>query len=173
MALGVGVRDGLWCIPISDGLVRSWADRGEGGSEVVEGPCERRVRMADGDGDKFHPPPVLFAEGCDEGRVLSIFSACFLPHPRSRDNPISMRMRMRDFLSKLVWSGSGVLGTPLAYMRSGDVPCPPPRRELVFLPLVVPMGVFDQVPLCTRRRSLRREGPEEYILGPMRHRCDL
>jgi len=43
---------------------------------VVEGPYEIRVRVADGDGDKFHPPPDLL-EGRDEKGYFSVFSACF------------------------------------------------------------------------------------------------
>ena len=47
----------------------SWADRGEGGGEVVEGLCKRRARVVDGDGDKLHPSPTLL-EGRDEGGVF-------------------------------------------------------------------------------------------------------
>jgi hypothetical protein len=47
----------------------SWADRGEGGGEVVEGPCESRARVTGGDGDKFHHPPDLL-EGRDEGGLF-------------------------------------------------------------------------------------------------------
>ena len=47
-------------------MVLPWADRGEGGDEVVEGS---RARVADGDGDKFQPPPDLL-EGRDEGGVF-------------------------------------------------------------------------------------------------------
>ncbi len=36
---------------------------------MVEGLHESRARVADGDGDKFYPPPVLL-EGRDEGVVL-------------------------------------------------------------------------------------------------------
>ena len=69
MAPDVGVRDGLRCAPVGDGVVHSWANRGEGGGEVVEGPCERCTRVSDGDGDEFHTPPVLL-ESRDKGGVL-------------------------------------------------------------------------------------------------------
>jgi hypothetical protein len=44
---------------------------GEGGGEVVGGPCERCTRVSDrdGDGDEFHPPPLLL-EGRYEGGVI-------------------------------------------------------------------------------------------------------
>ena len=69
MAHGVEVRDGLRCALASVCVVHSWANRGEGGDEVVECPCERRTRVSDGDGDKLNPPLVVF-EGRDEGGVL-------------------------------------------------------------------------------------------------------
>ncbi len=88
--------------------------------------------MSDGDGDEFHPSPMLL-EGRDEGEgYFSVFSVCFLSHPRSRESPISMRMRVHVFFFMLVWPGSGVSGTPLAYMRSGAVPWPPSERACVF-----------------------------------------
>jgi hypothetical protein len=95
---------------------------------VAEGPCERCIRVSDGDGDEFHPLPILLGRRDEEGD-FSVFSACFLSHPRSLQNPISMRMRMHVFLSMLVWPGSGVSGIPLDYMRSGVVPWPPSWRS--------------------------------------------
>ncbi len=80
MAPGVGVRDGLCCALVGAGLVRSKADRGEGSGEVIEVSCKRRARVADEDGVKVHPPPVLF-EGRDEGGVflgiLRVFLVAF------------------------------------------------------------------------------------------------
>ena len=55
----------------------SWADRGEGGDELVEGLCESHARAADGDGDKFYPPPIIL-EGRDEGGVLLDLLRVFL-----------------------------------------------------------------------------------------------
>ena len=69
MALGVGVRDVLRCALASVGVVYSWANRGEYGSKVVEGPCERCTRVSDVDGDEFHSSPILL-EGRDEGGVF-------------------------------------------------------------------------------------------------------
>ena len=69
--------------------------------------------------------PQYCLRAATRGEFFSFFSACFLSHSKSRENPISMRMRVHDFLLKLAWPGSGVSGTPLAYMRSGVVPWPP------------------------------------------------
>ncbi len=115
------VRDGLRCSPAGAGVARWWANRGQCGGEVVEGPCERCTRVSDGDCDEFYTPPILL-EGRDEGEYFSVFSACLLSHPKSRENPITIRRRVHRFLSKVVRPGSGVFGPPLAYMRSGVVP---------------------------------------------------
>lgn len=77
MALGVGVRDGLRYALVGGGVVHSRAGRGECGGEVVEGPCERCTRVADGDDDEFHPSPILL-EGRDEGGVLLVILRVFL-----------------------------------------------------------------------------------------------
>ncbi len=69
MAPGVGVRDGVRCNTADVGVVHSWADCREDGGEAVEGPCKVGARVSDGDGDKFHPPPV-FLEGRNEEIVL-------------------------------------------------------------------------------------------------------
>ncbi len=69
MVLGVGVGDGLLCALASGGLVRKWANREEGGGEVVEGPCNCGTRVPDGDGHEFHNPPG-FIEDRDEGVLL-------------------------------------------------------------------------------------------------------
>ena len=66
-----------------------------------------------------------------KGEYLSVFSAFFLSHPRSRENQLSMRMRVHNFLSKLAWPGLGVSGAPLVYMRSGAVPWPPSKRACI------------------------------------------
>ena len=77
MALGVLVRDGLRCATTSACLVHSWANRGEGGGKVVEGPYERYTRMPNEDGEEFHPPLVLL-EGHDEGGALLDLLRIFL-----------------------------------------------------------------------------------------------
>ncbi len=69
VARDVGVSGGLRCALAGVGVVNSWADCGEGGNEVVEGPCERCTRVYDADNDRFHPTPV-FLEGRDEEGVL-------------------------------------------------------------------------------------------------------
>jgi len=79
VAHSVEVSDGLRCAPASDGVVRSWANRGECGGKVVEGLCERCTRVSDGDGDEYYPPPLLLDER-NEGGVLFGFSTCFLSH---------------------------------------------------------------------------------------------
>ena len=86
--------------------------------------------MSDWDDDEFHPSPILL-EDRDERGYFSVFSVYFLSHPRFRENPISMRMRVHVLLSKLVWPVSGVSGTPLAYMRSGAVPWLPSKKACV------------------------------------------
>jgi len=50
-------------------VVHSWANRGECGGEVVEGPCERCTRVSDGDGDELYLLPVLI-KSRDEKEVL-------------------------------------------------------------------------------------------------------
>ena len=72
---------------VGGGLVLSWADHGKGGSEVVEGFCESRSRVADGDGDKFYPPTVLL-EGRDEGGVLLGLLRLFLVASEVPGEPI-------------------------------------------------------------------------------------
>ncbi len=62
---------------------------------------------------------------------FSVFSVGILSHPRSRENPISMRMKVHNFLSTLVRPGCGVSETPMAYMRSGAVPWPPSKRACI------------------------------------------
>ena len=77
MAPSVKVRVGQRCALACAGVVHSWANRGEFGSEVVEGSCERCTRLSDGNGDEFHPPLVLL-EGRDEGVVLLDLLRVFL-----------------------------------------------------------------------------------------------
>ena len=85
MTHGVGFRDGLWCALVGVGLVRSWANRGECGGEVVEGPCARCARVTDGDGDEFNPPPI-FVEGHNEGDVIfSLLCALLVASDVSRE----------------------------------------------------------------------------------------
>ena len=69
MAPSVGVRNRLYGALDGSSLVNDRVDRGEGGGEVDEGPRKRRTRVSDGNGDKFHSPP-MFLEGRDEGEVL-------------------------------------------------------------------------------------------------------
>jgi len=72
--------------------------------------------------------PQYCLSDATRGEYFLVFSVFFRSYPRSRKNPISMRMRVHVLLSKLVWSGSGVSGTHLAYIRSGAVPWPPSKR---------------------------------------------
>jgi len=58
-----------------------------------------------------HPQYCLRA--ATRGEYFSVFSLCFLSHPRSRENPISMRMRVHVLLSRALRPGSGVFGIPL------------------------------------------------------------
>ena len=44
---------------------------------MVEGPCVSHARVADGDGDKLHPPPDLL-EDHDEGGVFIDILRVFL-----------------------------------------------------------------------------------------------
>jgi hypothetical protein len=76
VAPGVGVRVGQRCALAGVGVVHSWANLGDCGGEVVEGPCEPCTRVSDGDGDKFHPSPMLL-EGRDKWVYFSVFSVCF------------------------------------------------------------------------------------------------
>jgi len=69
MDFSVGVHVGLRCTLAGASVVRSWANRGKCGGEVIEGPCERCTRVSNGDGDEFHSSPVLL-EGDNEGGVL-------------------------------------------------------------------------------------------------------
>jgi len=63
---------------------------GEGGSEVVEGLCQRGTRVANREGDELHPSPEFF-EGRDEGGYFSVF---FLFQCRSRGPCISRSPRL-------------------------------------------------------------------------------
>ena len=67
----------MCCAPARAGLLRSWANRGECDGEVVEGPCDRCIRVPDGDGDKVHSP-LVFLEGRIEGGVLLGLLCVFL-----------------------------------------------------------------------------------------------
>ncbi len=69
MALGARVCYGGRCARAGGGVVHLWADRLEGGGEVVEGPCKCGACVSDGDGDVFHTP-LVFLEGRDEWVVL-------------------------------------------------------------------------------------------------------
>ena len=76
--------------------------------------------------------PNYFLRAATTSEYFLGFFACFLSHPRSRENPKSTaKMRVHDVLSKLVKPGSGVSGTPLAYMKSGVVPWPVSKRACV------------------------------------------
>ncbi len=66
--------------------------------------------------------PKCFLSSMTRGMYLLVLVSRFSSHHRSRQNPISMMMRVRSFLLKDVGSGEGESGTPLAYMRSGAVP---------------------------------------------------
>ncbi len=90
---------------------------------MFKGHVKCSTRVADGKGNELSPSPLLF-EGRDEGGVFSVFLSNLTSQPRSLQKPISTMMRVHCFLSKEVGLGEGVFGTPLAYMRSGDVPCP-------------------------------------------------
>ena len=59
MAHVVVVREWLLGAVVGDSVVHSWANRGECGGEVVEGPCEHFTRVSDGDGDEFHPAQYI------------------------------------------------------------------------------------------------------------------
>jgi len=61
----------MLCAPARASLVNSWANYGEGSGEAVEDPCKRCVRVSDGDGDEFHPPPK-FPDGRDEGLLIGL-----------------------------------------------------------------------------------------------------
>ena len=65
-----GVRAG-------SGLVRKWAGRGEGGGEVDEDLRKWCARVADGESDELHSPP-MFLEGRDEGVVFFSLLIVFL-----------------------------------------------------------------------------------------------
>jgi hypothetical protein len=64
----------------------------------------------------------------DERGVLGGLLWRRLSHPKSWQTPISMTIRLHCLRSKVVGSRGGVFGTPLAYMRSGAVPCPALKR---------------------------------------------
>jgi hypothetical protein len=55
---------------------------------------------------------------------FSVFLSNLMSQPRSLQKLISTMMRVYYLMSKEVGSGEGASGTPLAYMRSGFVPCP-------------------------------------------------
>ncbi len=86
--------------------------------------------MSYGESDKLYCPPV-FPELPGEVDVLVGLGLAFSCHPKSRQNPISMMMRVQSFLLKDVGSGEGESGTPLAYIRSGAVPYPAACRAWV------------------------------------------
>jgi len=55
----VVVRGGAGGAPTGSCLLHGGTDNGEGGGEVLEGPRECGVRVADGKGDELHPSPLL------------------------------------------------------------------------------------------------------------------
>ena len=69
VTFGVRVCDGLRCALADASGVHSWANRGEGDGEVVEGLCKRCTRVSNGNGDEVHLQPILL-EGHDEREVL-------------------------------------------------------------------------------------------------------
>ena len=65
-----------------------------------------------------------FLRDAMRGEYFSVFLSILMSRPRSLQKPISTMTRVHSFLSKEVGSGEGVSGIPLAWMRSGGVPCP-------------------------------------------------
>ncbi len=76
--------------------------------------------------------PQYFLRVAMRGEYFSVFSSSLMSQPRSLQNPISMMMIVHYFLLKEVGSGEGVFGNPLAYTRSGVVPCPASNNIWVF-----------------------------------------
>jgi len=72
VALGVGIRVGQRSALVGAGVVHSWANRGECGGEVVEGPCGHCPRVSDEDGDEIHPSPLLLWGRDEEGLLLGL-----------------------------------------------------------------------------------------------------
>jgi hypothetical protein len=72
VAPGVGVNGGLGVARVDSSLVREWACGGEGGGEVVAGSRKCRARVADGDRDEFHPPPVFLEDRNKRGVLLGL-----------------------------------------------------------------------------------------------------
>ena len=80
---------------------------------MVEVPCERWTRVSDGDDDEFHPSPILLDEVRDEGGVLLGLIRVFIVASEVPGVPNLYEDEGACLLSKLVWPGSGVSGTPL------------------------------------------------------------
>ena len=57
--------------------------------------------------------PQYLLRAAMRGIYFSVFFVSLLSQPRSLHNPTSTRMKVHSFLFTLLWSGSGVAGTPL------------------------------------------------------------
>jgi len=118
-------------------VVHSWAGRGECGGEVVEGPCERCTRVADGDDDEFHPSPILL-EGRDEGGVLLVIIRVFIVASEVPGEPNLYENEGACLFVEVILAGVGrVLDSSSVYEARSCA-----RRELVYLLLVLHTGVL-------------------------------
>ena len=66
--------------------------------------------------------PQSFRSSVSSGWYLDVFSFSLAWRLRSEEKPTSTRRREQEDLVKDDGSGFGVLGTPLAYTRSGATP---------------------------------------------------
>ena len=79
----VGTRVGGYYPHADLGSLHGRTGGSEGGRAALLGSHKGYTRVADGDGYEF-PLPQVILRGRDEAKVLPVFSAILLFHPRSR-----------------------------------------------------------------------------------------
>jgi hypothetical protein len=170
VAPSVAVRDGMLCTLAGACLVRTCANRGEGG-EVVEGPCKCGARVPDGDGHEFHSLPVLL-EGRDEGVALIDLLRVFLVASEVSREP---NLNENEGAQKCVcrkWCFQGPVCPGLLWHRRSPGLCRGlHRRELMSPPWIVPIGVSGWVPHCIRHHGPLQRVPGEYTCSLERLPC--
>jgi len=75
--------------------------------------------------------PQYCPRAATRGKYFSVLSVCFTVASEVPGKPNFYEVEGAFLLSKLVWPGSGVSGTHLAYMGPGAVPWLPSKRVCV------------------------------------------
>ena len=130
------------------------------------GPDECGTHVTDGKGNELHSSPIPFEgrneEGVFIGLLVELNVAAEVHAEADLDDD-----EYALFLSKEVGSGEGAYGTPLAYMRSGAMPCPASNsiwvspRERTQSGMWLASAVHSAYPAAAERHQWLYLGPRE------------